>query len=176
MKYIFAAAAAVAAKNHGIDALLDAPAKCELENKDQKPTLEALRLFAGEGMREFSRGFYGEGHDIIGEECFGEWMAEEWNGNARKIDQIVRDPLAVSLSDFQALFESYANIFFKPLDDCKIREQTDMVKNWCLDNKGQCTYWYGIEDRIIDNALTIVTDNIAFVHAFFEDDECYTTA
>ena len=83
-KYIIAAlVATTSAKNYGFDALLDAPEYCALEDKASKPTLEALRLFLKAGITEFVRGYYHESENIVGEDCFGDWMVQEFdNGKA----------------------------------------------------------------------------------------------
>lgn len=100
-KYVIAAlVASTSGKNYGFDALLDAPEYCGLEGKDQKPTLEALRLFMKAGITEFVRGRYHAEENIVGEDCFGDWMVEEFDENKELLLNIIQDPLAHSLHDY----------------------------------------------------------------------------
>ena len=59
--------------------MLDAPSFCGLEGKDEKSTLEALRLFMQATLTEFVRGRYHESENVLGEECFGHWMVDEYD-------------------------------------------------------------------------------------------------
>ena len=87
----------------------------------------------------------------------------------------MKDPLAHSLSDYQQFGFGVATLLAGNKDSCQIQRITDDFKNWCLEDKKRCIYATGVEDRVINNAVPILTQIMEFGRVVLQDDTCFTT-
>lgn len=68
------------------------------------------------------------------------------------------------------------DLLVKNKDTCQLEKVTDHLKNWCIEDPMRCVYATGIEDRVIENAVSIVGQSMDFMTVLLKDDICFTTA
>jgi hypothetical protein len=69
----------------------------------------------------------------------------------------MHDPMAVSVSEYSEWAADVATLIFKNKDTCEFAKVTDDWKNWCLEDPYRCFFNRGIEGRIADNAVSLLS-------------------
>lgn len=121
------------------------------------------------------KGLYQENHDVVSDECFGDWMDETWtilHGLHKKLHE---DELwEIDMNEWKNAGARVIDDIYKLNDVCKFEKVGDDWKHFCLENPGQCKYMEGLEDRLFDNMFELMGVAFDFYKLFMKDDSCYT--
>lgn len=88
----------------------------------------------------------------------------------------MEDPLAVPLEGYTQWASDAASLVFKNKDTCSMTQIYDDYRQWCIEDEMRCFFGKGIEDRIINNAVGLISTAIEFGKLMFVNDWCYSDA
>jgi hypothetical protein len=137
---------------------------------------EFFRVMAQSGYKGYIRGQYLSEEDVVSDECFGDWMGPEYNRLVDTAKAVMQDPLAVPLEGYTQWASDAAELLFKNKDTCSMGKIYDDYRQWCMEDQMRCFFSKGIEDRLINNAVGIVSTGLHFGKIMMNNDLCYTDA
>lgn len=88
----------------------------------------------------------------------------------------MKDPLAVPLEGYTQWASDAVELVFKNKDTCNMSQIYDDFRQWCMEDEMRCFFSNGIEDRMINNAVGIVSTVFEIGKLMVNDDSCYTDA
>ena len=99
-----------------------------------------IRVIIRDSLSEFVRGRYHEAEPVLSEDCFGDWMVDDYNQIVAQLNSFVKDPLAFPLDNYQSFFSGLIELFVRNKDTCQFMKVTDDWKNWCSEDMMRCVY------------------------------------
>ena len=123
----------------------------------------------------FVKGWYHDSHrHPVDSKCWGDWMTTQ---HAQNVDLYHRlfelgDIWGVSHQEIKQAVSNLWDSFFTNIDSCGDYKIVYDYYQWCGDNLGKCMYMDGIDDRIIKNALPLLSDLTAMVNELSIDEDC----
>jgi hypothetical protein len=126
--------------------------------------------------RGYIRGQYLSDEDVVSDECFGDWMGPEYNRLVGEAKEAMKDPLAVPLEGYTQWASDAVELVFKNKDTCAMTQIYDDFRGWCMEDEMRCFFSKGIEDRVINNAVGLVSTIFEIGKFMVNDDSCYTDA
>ena len=126
--------------------------------------------------RGWVKGWYQENDDVIADKCFGdniEPVLETAWGLKKKFHE---DFWSVNIGEVKDVGEQLIDMIYGNMDDCHFQRVKDDMQDWCLENPGQCLMGEDLEDRIVDNFLSLSGLIMDLTKIFNTNDSCYSDA
>jgi hypothetical protein len=121
------------------------------------------------------KGLYQENADVVSDECFGDWMDDTWTTIWGLKKRAHEDSFwEIGMSEVIDVSNKLITDVYKLNDVCKFEKVGDDMKNFCLENPGQCRFLEGLEDRIFDSMFELMGVGFDFFRLFMKDDSCYS--
>ena len=156
--------------------LLEQSSKCPVSEAPKFKHIEALRKLAQNMHRGWVKGWYQENTDVLTDKCFGdsiEPVLESAWGLKKKMHE---DFWAVDLKEVKSVGEQVLDTIYGNMDDCHFQRIGDDMKDWCLANPGMCLMGEDLEDRLVDNFMSISGVIMDLTKILNTDDSCYSDA
>ena len=158
-----------------INDLYSRPARCNIDPNSELTDIEQMRLFGQAGSKAFFSGLYQADANVVSDECFGTWMVDTWGDISSFNDKFFEDPFSIPTSQYMTYATNWMSLVVNNADKCQWKMILDDLENWCLDNKEVCLLGKGLETRIYNNAVGIVTSLADIFKMMEEDDTCYNS-
>ena len=132
-------------------------AECGIPKESIMTDLHFMHMIGQVGVREVFRGLYRANEPVVSEDCLGDWMGPLYAEILEQTNVITNDPLAVSLDAYTTLAGKATELVFRNKDACDV---SPIIDDWmanCLDDIDTCYSLNGLEARITDNAVDIIT-------------------
>merc|ERR1712048_387923 len=136
----------------------------------------AIRMLAQNMHRGWVKGWYQENTDVISDKCFGDEiepvMETVW-GLKKKLHE---DFWSVDLAEAKSVGEQALDMIYGQMSACHFQRVGDDMKDWCLENPGVCLMGEDLEDRLIDNFMSLTGILMDLTKILNTDDSCYSDA
>lgn len=154
--------------------MLEPAAHCPKTDVPRLSHHDADRLFLKNMYQGLVKGWYQENHDVISDECFGDWMEPTFKTIHDMKKKMHEDFWSVSLSEVKSTGALFLDTIYKNMDVCHFERVGDDAKGWCIENPAQCIFLENLEERLFDSMFEILGSAFDLFKLYTKDDSCYT--
>ena len=151
---------------------------CEIKPEDQMDTFDLIRNIKYTSYNAFVKNFYDtpEAHPIS-QECMGEWMKKDQELVWPVVKKLLKGHyFEIGYDEAKSAADALLEIIYKNVHECKWMEIRDDLMNLCLENKDQCIFLTGFQERVTSaEALwPLVSKGFDLWDLINNDDTCYS--
>lgn len=154
--------------------MLEPAAHCPKTDAPRLGHTQATRLLLKNMYTGLIKGWYQEDHDVVSDECFGEWMESTFHTVHDLKHRMHEDFWSVSLQEVKSTGALFLDTVYKNADVCQFERVGDDAKTWCIENPAQCIFLENLEERLFDNLFEILGSAFDLFKLSTKDDSCYT--
>jgi len=115
---------------------------------------------------------YGES-DFISERCFGDWVDEETKPIYDLHDAFKYDFSTVTYQQMADAGETFLDLWYENMAECKMEKIGDDIKHWCLDEEDTCFRMGGVWTRVWDDFFPLIHNIVDMFEVVKTNDICY---
>ena len=151
---------------------------CEIKEEDQMNTFELIRKIKYSTYNAFVKNFYdSQEANPIPETCMGDWMKEDHEKIWPVVKKLFRGHyFEIGYDEAKGAADALLEVIYKNVHECKWMEIRDDLMNLCLENKNQCLFFSGVEERIssADKLWPLISKGFDLWDLINSDDTCYS--